>query len=159
MKTVVLGLGNPILTDDGVGLKVARAVRERVVNPDVSVIEACTGGLEVLDLLLDFDCAIIIDAVQTRHGRPGQVYRFDSSALDFSEHTASLHGVSLGNALDLGRQLGMAVPGKIQFFAIEAENVTDFGEECTAAVAAAVPRCVEIVLQALHGCKEAASRL
>ena len=52
----------------------------------------------------------------------------------------------------------MAVPGKIQFFAIEAENVTDFGEECTAAVAAAVPRCVEMVLQAIHGCKEAASR-
>ncbi len=58
MKTVVLGLGNPILTDDSVGLKVARAVQERVVDPDVSVIEACTGGLEVLDLLLELQTYI-----------------------------------------------------------------------------------------------------
>ena len=69
MKTLVLGLGNPILSDDGVGLRVARAVESQLSQQEITVMETSMGGLSLLDLLTGYDRAIIIDAIQTRGGR------------------------------------------------------------------------------------------
>lgn len=149
IKTLVLGLGNPILTDDGVGIRVAEELKSRLDRPEVTVEETSLAGLGVLDLLTGYDRVILIDAIQTIGGQAGQVYRFGPEALALTSHTTSPHDTNFFTALELGRRLGMALPHQIVIFAIEAADVTTFSEECTTAVRQAIPVCVEMVLQEL----------
>ncbi|GAH17016.1 unnamed protein product [marine sediment metagenome] len=72
MKTLILGLGNPILSDDGVGFCVAGELRGRLSQQEVTVMETSMTGLSLLDLLAGYDRAIIIDAIQAVGGKAGQ---------------------------------------------------------------------------------------
>ena len=76
LKTLVLGLGNPILSDDSAGCRVAMALQEKLHMPDVDIREASIAGLDFLDTLAGYDRTIIIDTIQTGQGEPGQIYRF-----------------------------------------------------------------------------------
>lgn len=77
MKTLILGLGNPILSDDGVGLGVAEELEGRLDQQEVTVVETSMAGLSLRDLLIAYDRVIIIDAIQTVGGKAGQIYRLD----------------------------------------------------------------------------------
>jgi hydrogenase maturation protease len=146
MKTLILGLGNPILTDDAVGLRVARVIESRFSHPEITVIEASLGGLNLLDLLAGFDKAIIIDAIQTKGGKAGQIYRLEPEAFDTSRRAVTSHDVDFTTALELGKKLGLALPQQIVIFAIEVENVISFSEECTPEVERAIPAVAEMVM-------------
>ena len=148
MRTLVLGLGNPILTDDGIGIKVVRAARACCRAGEVAFAEASVGGLRLLDVLEGYERVIIVDAIQMPGRRPGEVFWLSAPELCASLHSGSSHDLSLAGALSLGRGLGMMLPddNHLLILAIEVEDVLTFGEECTAAVAAAIPRAVEAVL-------------
>jgi hydrogenase maturation protease len=153
MKTLVLGLGNPILTDDGVGIHVVRAAANRCsLFRDVVLAEASVGGLRLLDLLAGYERVIVVDAIQTRGGQPGDLYRLGPGDLQGSLHSGSTHDLSLHGALDLGRRLDMVLPDDkdLIILAIEVEDVLTFGEACTPAVTRAIPLAVEIVLAELE---------
>ena len=105
MKTIVLGVGNLILRDDGVGIHVANEVKKRIQNPNITVDEAITGGMNLLDLLLGYDKAIIIDAVKSDDGTHGEVRRIPIG--DFNTmHSCNPHDVSLIEAIDMAKKLG-----------------------------------------------------
>lgn len=144
---MVLGLGNPILGDDGVGIRVARALEGRLNRPEITVMETSTAGLGLLDLLAGYDRAIIVDAIQTGEGKVGQVYQLEPEAFNSTRHAASPHDVNLATALELGGRLGINLPKEIVIFAIEVENVTSFSEQCTPEVGRAIPICVDRVIQ------------
>ena len=146
---MVLGLGNPILSDDSVGIRVARALEGRLNRPEITVMETSTAGLGLLDLLAGYDRAIIIDAIQTGEGKVGQVYQLEPEAFNSTRRAASPHDVNLATALELGGRLGIALPKEIVIFAIEVENVTSFSEQCTPEVERAIPICVDRVIQQL----------
>jgi len=148
-NTLILGLGNPILSDDGVGCLVAATLKERLGGREIDVLEAGIAGLDCLDLLAGYDRAIIIDAIQTVDGTPGRIYRLGPEALASTRHSGNPHDVNLATALELGARLGLPLPGQITIFAIEARDVTSFGETCTPEVAGAVPACVDMVLKEL----------
>lgn len=150
MKTLVLGLGNPILSDDGVGPRVAGELEGRV-ECNVTVMEASLAGLNLLDLLVGYERVIIIDAIQTGKGKPGRIYRLDIEAFKAARHAASTHDVNLATALELGRRLGLDLPRRIDILAIEVADTGRFSEECTPEVAKAIPACVEMVIQELKG--------
>ena len=151
MTTLILGLGNPILTDDGVGIHVVRAVQEVGVQAEVTCVEASVGGLRLLDVLAGSDRVILVDAIQTREGEPGQIHRLGLDQVGISLHSGSTHDLSLTGALALGRQLGMKLPADddVVILAIEVADVLTFGEVCTPAVADAIPRAVRRVLDEL----------
>jgi hydrogenase maturation protease len=149
-KTLILGLGNPILSDDGAGCQVAALLKDRLQQPKVEVMEASLAGLDFLDLLTAYDQAVIIDSVQTREGLPGQIYRLDPEALAYTCHAATPHDVNLATALELGKKLGLPLPRQITIFAIEVKDVTSFSETCTPEVAAAIPACASMVIQELN---------
>ena len=155
MKTLILGLGNPILSDDGAGIWVARALEGRLNQPEITVMETSMAGLNLLDLLVNFDRAIIIDAIQTVGGKAGQIYRLEPEAFDVTRHAASPHDVNFATALELGNRLDLALPQQIVIFAIEVKNVSSFSEECTPEVECAIPVCVEMIIQELSGDTEA----
>lgn len=149
VRTLILGLGNTILSDDGAGCRVSAALRDKLKNPQVDIIEASIAGLDFLDLLTGYDRVIIIDTIQTEKGLPGQIYRLEPDALAGTRHSGTPHDVNLATALELGRKLNLPLPEQIVLFAIEAEDVTSFGEICTPEVAKAIPLCVEMVVQEL----------
>lgn len=149
MKTLVLGLGNPILTDDGVGIHVVRAIAAQCPLADhVAFAEACVGGMRLLDLLAGYDRVFLVDAIQTRDGQPGQIYTLGPGDLHGSLHTGSTHDLTLASALDLGRCLEMGLPADedLVVVAVEAGDVLTIGETCTAPVVRAIPRAADIIL-------------
>jgi hydrogenase maturation protease len=112
--------------------------------------EARIAGLDFLDLLAGYDRTIIIDAIQTDKGIPGQIYRLGPDILASTRHAGTPHDVNLATALELGKKLKLKLPRKITIFAIEVEDVTSFGENCTPDVMKAVPECVEMVIRELQ---------
>lgn len=152
MRTLVIGLGNPILTDDGVGIWTARAVAESL-PPDapIDVIEVAVGGLSLMEAMVGYPRVVVIDAMMTRDGQPGQVYRIGMDSLPDTMNTASVHDANLATALDVGRSLGAVLPedDAIDIIAVEATEVLTFGETPTPAVAAAVPVAARMVLDVL----------
>jgi hydrogenase maturation protease len=176
--TLVLGLGNPILTDDGVGIHVARAVAARLGPRTASAngvdfAEASVGGLRLLELLAGYKHVILVDAIQTPNGLPGDIRRLslgkpletDGGGSIFSSlrgdcnntlHAGSTHDLSLPGALAWGRQNGMELPADdaILIVAVEAQDVLTFGETCTPAVAEAVPRAAGLVFGLLKDLNE-----
>ncbi|MBM2824894.1 MAG: Hydrogenase maturation protease [Dehalococcoidales bacterium] len=151
MKTLVLGLGNTILSDDGVGIRIAEELKDRLEQQEATVMETSMAGLDILELLTGYDRVIIIDAIQTRGGEAGQIYRLEPEAFDTTCHAASPHDVNFATALELGRRLGLALPRQITIFAVEAADVTTFSERCTPEVEQTIPSVVALVMQELNG--------
>ena len=138
-RTLVLGLGNPVLRDDGVGLHVVDRLRERGVPPGVHLEQAGTPGLGVLELIAGYRRLVIVDAIDLGD-EPGSIHEL--SAPDLAEmapvHTCSAHEADLPTALALGRQLGLPLPEEIFIVAVQVQDTHSFGEECTPPVAAAL---------------------
>jgi len=89
MDTIVLGVGNPVLTDDAVGFRVARLIKE--AKPELTVIETAEAGLTLLELVDGYERVIIIDSVKTGHGQPGTLHQLTldqiNPAWNFCLHT------------------------------------------------------------------------
>ena len=151
MKTLILGLGNAIRCDDGVGNRIAQILENEISDPEVTVTETNAAGLDLLDLLTGYERAIIIDAIQTQKGRAGQVHRLSLHDLGAPHYLSATHNIDLATALELGTRLGLALPEEVIIFAIEAADVTTFSEECTPEVERAIPEVVESVLEELRG--------
>jgi hydrogenase maturation protease len=149
MKTLVLGLGNPILSDDGVGVKVAQEVGKKLDDPQTTVSETSAAGIGLLDLIVGYDKVIIIDAIQTKRGKAGQIYRMEPQDFSSTKHFSSPHQINLVTALELGKMLNLVMPQEIAILAVEAKDVSNFGERCTPEVEKAIPEVVKIVLEEL----------
>jgi hydrogenase maturation protease len=167
MKTLVVGLGNPILGDDGVGWRIAEEVARRLPSlsqeeprvrgaahgPGMAVDVACVslGGLNLMECLIDYERAILIDSIGTGQHPIGAVYHFRLDDLydPTSGHTTAAHDVSLMTAIQIGRSMGAVLPDRIEVVAIESPYIYDFSEELTPPVAAAVPQAVELVVDLL----------
>ncbi|MGB9689472.1 hydrogenase maturation protease [Thermogutta sp.] len=150
-RTLVLGLGNPILSDDSVGLRVVQELQKILLpRKDLVIDEDHWGGLRLMERLAGFDRAIIIDAIQSG-AAPGTIRCLHPNEIP-TQHSASAHDVNLPTALAFGRQMGLHLPldDAIVLIAIEAEDVLTFGEECTPAVAAAIPQAVKLVQEILE---------
>ncbi len=153
-RTLVLGLGNALLTDDAVGPLVAARLRELLPQrgfADVEVDEDQRGGLQLMERLVGYDRAIIIDAIRTGDAAPGTILRLKVNSIP-TQHSASAHDANLATALALGRTCGAELPADdgIMIIGVEAADVFTFSEECTAPVAAALPRVLDEVLDILQ---------
>jgi hydrogenase maturation protease len=152
MKTIILGVGNPILSDDGVGLHVIQEIKKQIQHPEITIDEALTGGMNLLDLLLGYDKAIIIDAVKTNNGGEGTVKKFYLE--DFTTlHSCNPHDVSLKEAIEMAKKLGeKRIPKQIIIIGILLKNIPcEFSEQLTDKIASAVPTAVEMTLNEIKG--------
>lgn len=149
VKTLVVGVGNPILSDDGVGIHAARMLRALRL-PDVSVEELPASGLELLDMVLDYDRVVIIDAIQTRDGVPGEHHILAEEDFERAVHGSSPHGINIATALAMGRKVVPdRMPKEVIYVAIEAADLVNVREELTAAVSARLPAIVEMIVRDL----------
>ena len=159
MKTLVVGLGNPILGDDGVGWKIAEEVKKQLSpsplgregEGEVDVDFLSLGGISLMEHLIGYERAILIDAIASDQ-EPGSVIVTKLSELpDYSAlHTTSAHDTSLQNALKLGKGMGAKVPEELVVVGIATNRVYDFSEELSVPVAKAVPEAAKTVLDLLR---------
>lgn len=154
MKTLVIGLGNPILSDDGIGVRIAYEVLKELPEVNhIEVTEVSVGGLTLMESMIGYDRVILIDAIQLNDPRPGCIHRMsldDLREISPTQHSASPHDTTLVTALEMGRQIGLNLPQEIIIYAIEVVNTLDFGEELTPAVAAAIPEATEAIIKELQ---------
>lgn len=137
-------MGNSILTDDGVGIKIARKLKER--EPELEVIETSEAGIALLDFIVGYDKLIIIDSIKTEKGKPGELYRLGMEALKPAANLSSSHGIDIATAYEIGQGLGYKMPKYISIYAVEVEDNTTFGEKCTGEVEGRIPFIAEQII-------------
>jgi hydrogenase maturation protease len=108
MKTLVLGFGNPILTDDAIGIRIAEELARELA--DVTVVATSEAGLSILDEVTGYDRLVIVDSIKTGKSRPGELYKL---------------------AFKLGEKLGYPLPREVSIYAVEVKDNTTFGEGFT----------------------------
>ncbi len=154
-SVLVLGLGNPILGDDGIGWKVAEHVQLelRSDNSEVEIDFASLGGLSLMERMLGYQHVILIDAMETGEDAPGTVKAFPLGALmdPMAGHTSSAHDTSLSIALAAASNMGAQTPARVDVVAIEVTSSLEFSETLSPAAAAAVPVATRKVLEVLMG--------
>jgi len=133
-----------------VGIKVAHEVANQFNSPQVTVAETSAAGLSLLDSIVGYDKVIIIDAIQTKKGKAGQIYRMKPEDFSFAKHLSSPHQINLVTALELGKMLDLVMPQEITILAVEAKDVSNFSEKCTPEVERAIPEAVKMVLEELN---------
>ena len=149
MRRLVLGIGNPIIGDDGVGFRVIEALEADPPPGDVTLTSSDVSGFAILDYIVDSDEAIIVDAIQTVNGNAGDIYRLALDDFRVTKHTPSAHDVDLPTALEIGKILNMKLPRKISIVAIEIPDACEFSLDLTPPVQSAVPIAVQMVKEIL----------
>jgi len=148
-KILIIGLGNPILGDDGVGWKVAAKVWAVIDHRTcVEVDCASLGGLSLMERMLGYQRVILVDSMESGQGAVGSVRVFPLLALPnpMASHSASAHDTSLMAALQVARSMGADVPERVDVVVIESQNMYDFTDELSPDIARAVPVAVHKVL-------------
>ena len=158
-RTIVIGLGNPLLGDDGVGWRVADEVEELVAAaqaagrpiPDVDIERLGVGGLRLMECLTGYSAAILVDAAEFPDRPAGEVRSccFEDLADFAAGHLDSAHDASLRTALALGRRLGASLPDDIQAVTVQAHRTDEFSEELSPEVSAAIPAAASAVVELL----------
>ena len=146
MNTLILGIGNLLLCDEGVGVHVARALAQRELPPDVSVVEAGTAFLDVLPEIEKADRILLVDAMEGG-AAPGSVYRVPFDQCRHPDMLASLHGFDMSRVLFMA---GNDRAPEVTVFGIEPARI-EWGTELSPAVRRVLPAVQEAILNELTG--------
>ena len=144
-STVVLGLGNPLMADEGIGVCLIERLAEWSADyPDVDFVDAGTGGLSVLHYIEGRRKAILLDCAYMGL-EPGSIRRFVPDEVRSTKVLAhqSLHEADLLRIIDIARQLGQA-PSEIVFFGIEPERV-EFRQGLSGVLTSAIDRYLAVI--------------
>jgi hydrogenase maturation protease len=158
-RILVVGLGNPILGDDGVGWRVAGEIaRLTALHPEIDVDCVSLGGLSLMERITGWEQVILVDSITSGRDPVGTVTRMllsDLPNLSYG-HTTAAHDTSLQNALKVGRSMNIPLPEdrNIHIIAVEIERTFDFSENLSQPVMEAIPQAVAAVLELLSPVKK-----
>ncbi|MCX5813940.1 MAG: hydrogenase maturation protease [Proteobacteria bacterium] len=146
-KTLIIGLGNTILSDDGAGILTAREIAKKChLLPDIEVVEASIGGIGLLDLMAGYEKVIIVDSIKTAEGRAGEIYKIDIEDLGDMSYPCGPHFLDVRTAVELGNKFGYEMPENIEIYAIEIKENTTFSETLTPEVEKAIPQLARQII-------------
>jgi hydrogenase maturation protease len=148
--TLVLGVGNTLVSDDGVGIQVLRELARRIQDPRLAFAETQSGGLDMLEQLIGYRSAVIIDAAKTGSVPPGALCKAALVDTSCPPSRVSLHTLGLQTVVPFGTMLGFLLPGDITVFGIEVADVETFHEGCTSDVEAAIPGVASEIVRFLQ---------
>lgn len=143
MRTILIGMGNPFLSDDSVGIRLVKNFKEKLgCVPGLDILEECSvGGLNLLHLVEGYERAIIVDSIKTQGGKPGDWYYFTAERLRETMNLTNVHDANFFTSLELGFRLGMTIPtpAESHIFAVEIVDNLTFSEQMTATLEQAYP--------------------
>lgn len=147
MKVKVIGIGNPLASDDGVGVHIARELLKNRLPKNVEVIEAESPGPSILELVAGAEKIILIDAA-IGNGKPGTIHKLSLDDLRTGRRRLrSLHEISLLDLLEVGRLTDPeSFPGKLVILGIEVANIMRYREGLSDPVRNSIPAAVEAVM-------------
>lgn len=150
MKTLILGMGNTLLSDDGVGIIITRFL-ERVLEDakDVDFCETSWGGFRIIDLLKDYDYAIVIDSIKTETKPEGFIHHLKTVDLLPTLRLTSYHDINFITALKLAESMSIKIPNDIDILAIEIEDNYTISEKLNNKIIQSISNCSEEVLKLL----------
>lgn len=140
----IVGVGNPILTDDGAGIEIVDEIRRH--RPGLDAIGVCAGALGVFDYIIDCDRIILIDSIKSGQNVPGTMYRLSMDDFTPILDQPTTHGLDIVSACRIGQGLGCHMPGRVSIYAVEIADNTTIGEGCTPAVAARIPEIAREII-------------
>ena len=123
----MLGIGNDILKDDGIGPKLIKDLQKEAFPEGICFKTSSMGGLEILELIRDYHTVLILDAIKTKDGIPGEVYYFNPSDFHETMHLSNLHDVNFITALELAKKIKLSIPETIHIIAVEILEDLVFG--------------------------------
>ena len=144
MKTLVLGIGNPILSDDAVGIKIAQLLEQQ--KPGLAVEQTNEAPIALIDLITGYDKLIIIDSIKTEQGKPGELHKLELDDFSSSQDFPFSHGMDIATAFEVGKNLGCRMPQSVRIYAVEVKDNETFAEQCTPEVAEKIPAVVEQII-------------
>jgi hydrogenase maturation protease len=145
MKKLVIGLGNPLLGDDGVGVAVARELAGE--NLGVDVVEMNTSGFSVAEAMLGYDVVVVVDAIAGR--KPGRIHRFSLDAMSQCMHFTSAHDTNIATAIEFMKR-NQDFPRHVKFVCVEIIPKNEFDEGMSEDVKKAVIEAKNAVLDELN---------
>jgi hydrogenase maturation protease len=148
VKTLVLGLGNELLSDDAIGVLAARALASKISCHGVNVVESALSGMALLDLFIGYERAIIIDAIQTGQQPAGTILELTPSDLSLVV-APSPHYAGLPELLAIAKELQLDFPRRLKILAVEVADLHTIGARLSPPVERALPRLIERVLAEL----------
>ena len=143
MKKVIIGLGNPILSDDRVGLLIIDELEKRNTNPDISFVRLSSGGMTIVDASDGFDEAVLVDSIFSGQFPVGSLAILTPENFSETLHISNVHDINFATALKMGEEMGVNIPKKFRIYAIEVREVLTFGIEMTKEVAENLPSIIE----------------
>jgi hydrogenase maturation protease len=155
MKTLILALGNPILSDDGVAHIVADCLKERLgslstgQSEQYDFIKSSVATMDIVPHLASYNRLVVIDAIQLGCSPPGTVHRLNLDDFASTIRPSSPHDINFATAFHLGRQWGYKIPRDVRIYGIEAKELRVFSEHCTEEVAERLDQIVEDILEEL----------
>lgn len=160
MKTLILGIGNSILGDDGVGVHVARELSRKIKDENVDVRDTSVDGLNLLEFIMGYDRLVVIDAIITEDGKVGEIYRLKPEDACRPSHSAiSPHHFNLATTIKIGGKLfPKEMPKEVTVFAVGTREVARVTEKMTGKVKEAIPRVISLVLEELSSTKNKVSQ-
>ena len=153
--TLIVGLGNPILGDDGVGWKVVKIVEDifnskayRANDLNLEFDYLSLGGLSLMERMDEYQDVIVVDSIITGTNPIGTIYSLPLHHLPnlSSGHSTAIHDMSLATAMQLGRKMGMNLPEKVWIVAVETESVFEFSEALSPTINQVVPEAAQLLL-------------
>jgi hydrogenase maturation protease len=148
-KITVLGIGNILLSDEGVGVHVANKLSAISLPEHVSVVEGGTDGFRLLNIITETEHLIVIDAVKGG-GEPGSIYRFDIDDVRAcpSGFKTSVHQIGILEVIDLSGLIGKTP--RTTIIGIEPKSL-EMGMELSPEISEKIPRIIDLVLAELNG--------
>ncbi len=146
-RTLVLGLGNEILGDDGVGLRAARAVAD-VAGDRADLVEACVATIDLLPIVAGYDRVIVVDAYVSDEDLPGTMVRTTPEELPRGFGYRSLHTLPFREMLEFGREIGLAMPREMVIHGLCVADPATFGETFSEPVAGSWRAWAEAIARA-----------
>jgi hydrogenase maturation protease len=147
-RVLILGLGNPLLGDEGIGVRVIEELKGLELPDGVAVVEGGTAGLGLIGLMEGYQRVIIVDAADMGHP-PGRIVRFIPSEAQFktAEAPLSLHQIGLGEVLALAKALEVA-PAELVIIGIQ-PGLLEGGAGLSPEVEEAIPQIIRTILDEL----------
>ena len=152
MRTLVLGIGNTILGDDGIGVHVARELARRIDDENIDIKDTSIDSLNLLDWFIGYDRMIVIDAIITEDEKVGEIYRLQPENIRCpSSPFVSPHHANLTSTLEMGKSLFPSeMPEEIIVYAITTHEAFEVTEEMTEKVKKSIPEVVTLILNDIN---------